>query len=288
MAPKRKSRLRRSWLLTLTLDDRKVEKAAESAADVLILDLTDSVVPERKAQARERVAGWLGGGANPFAGRQVVVKPNSLWSEWGRADLTAVAGLPMAGLYYPDARSADEVRQVQAALDDAGSDAELIVLLEMPQAFMELREIASVPRVTTLCHAQGDLAMNLGATLSDDRETMLFTAQQTVLTARAFGLDTIDTILPSDLKDEALVRRYIESSRRMGFTSCSTFYAPHVPLINAAFTPDDRALAEARLIVERYRAVVREGRAAYVREDGKWITVHQYRIAADLLARFGP
>ena len=284
---KRQGKLRRSWLLTLTTDERKVDKAATSAADVLILDLTDSVTPERKAEARERVVGWLTSGQDRFPGKQIVVKPNALWTEWGRADLQAIAGLRMDGVYYPDVRSADELRQVQKALDDAGSDAELIVLLEMTQAFLELKEIASVPRVTTLCHAQGDLAMNLGATLSDNRETMLYTAQQTVLVARAFGLDSIDTIMPSDLKDEALVRRYIDSSRRMGFTACSTFYAPHIDAINAAFTPSDREMSDAREIVRRYEEVMREGRAAYVREDGKWITVHQFRIARELIAKFG-
>lgn len=283
---KKTKKLRRSWLLTLPTDDHKVLKAAQSNADVLILDLTDSVIPERKVEARERLVAWLTG-ANPFAGKQIVVKPNSLWTEWGRADLEAVVGLPMSAIYYPDARSADEVRIVQHAMDEAGTDAEIVVLLEMAQAFLEIKEIASVPRVSTLCHAQGDLAMNLGATLSDDRETMLYTAQQTVVIARAFGLDSIDTILPSNLKDEALVKRYIRTSQRMGFTSCSTFYAPHVDAINAAFTPTADELADARDIVGTYEENRRQGRAAYVRANGKWVTVHQYRIAVELLERFG-
>lgn len=283
---KKTKKLRRSWLLTLPTDDHKVMKAAQSNADVLILDLTDSVIPERKVEARERLVAWLTG-ANPFAGKQIVVKPNSLWTEWGRADLEAVVGLPMSAIYYPDARSADEVRIVQHAMDEAGTDAEIVVLLEMAQAFLEIKEIASVPRVSTLCHAQGDLAMNLGATLSDDRETMLYTAQQTVVIARAFGLDSIDTILPSNLKDEPLVKRYIRTSQRMGFTSCSTFYAPHVDAINAAFTPTADELADARDIVGTYEENRRQGRAAYVRANGKWVTVHQYRIAVELLERFG-
>jgi len=193
----------------------------------------------------------------------------------------------MAAIYYPDVRSADEMRIVQKTMDDAGSEAEIVALLEMPQAFLELPEIAAVARVTTLCHAQGDLAMNLGATLSDGRETMLYTAQQTVVVARALGLDSIDTILPSDLRDQDLVRRYIDTSKRMGFTSCSTFYAPHVTAINAAFTPSADELADARDIVAKYEEVKRRGQAAYVRENGKWVTVHQYRIALDQIQRFG-
>lgn len=279
--------LRRSWLLTLLADERKVEKAAQSSADVLILDLTDSVVPDRKVEMRGRLVEWLRAGGGPFAGRQYVVKPNSLWTPWGRDDLDALAGLPMAALYYPDVRSADEMRIVQKTLDDAGASAEIVALLEMTQAFLELKEIASVPRVSTLCHAQGDLAMNLGATLSDDRETMLYTAQQTVLVARALGLESIDTILPSDLRNQDLVRRYIESSKRMGFTSCSTFYAPHVDAINAAFTPTAEELAEARDIVAKYEEVKRRGQAAYVRDNGRWVTVHQYRIALEQIERFG-
>lgn len=280
------NKLRRSWLLVLTTDDRKVQKAAESNADVLILDLTDSVTPDLKPEARRRVVEWLTTGNHPFGSKQIAVKPNNLWTEWGRADLEAVSGLEMDVLYYPDARCAEEVRTVQRALDEAGSTAEIAVLLETPQAFVEIRELSSVPRVTALNHAQGDLSANLGATLSDARETMLYTAQQTVLYSRAFGLDAIDTILPSNLRDPELCRRYVESSYRMGFTCCSTFYAPHIDTINAVFSPTEKDLADARQILQKYDEVKRQGRAAYIREDGKWITVHQFRQAAQMLERY--
>lgn len=279
-------KLRRSWLLVLTTDDRKVQKAAESNADVLILDLTDSVTPELKPEARRRVVSWLTTGKHPFGAKQIAVKPNNLWTEWGPADLKAVAGLEMDVLYYPDARCAEEVRTVQRALEEAGSRAEIAVLLETPQAYVDIKELAQVPRVTALNHAQGDLSANLGATLSDTRETLLYTAQQTVLYSRAFGLDAIDTILPSNLRDQELCRRYVESSYRMGFTCCSTFYAPHIDTINAVFSPTEKDLADARQILQTYDEVKRQGRAAYVREDGKWITVHQFRQAAQMLERY--
>jgi citrate lyase subunit beta/citryl-CoA lyase len=281
-----KNRLRRSWLLTLTTDDRKVQKAAESNADVLILDLTDSVTPDRKTEARHRVVEWLKGG-HPFGNKQIAVKPNNLASEWGKDDLQAIAGLGMDVLYYPEARSADEVRVVSEALDQAGSRAEIAVLLETPESFLEIRNLATVPRVTAFNHAQGDLSANLGVTLTDTRETLLYTASQLVLVARAYGLLPIDTALPSDLRDPDICRRYIESSRRMGFQASSTFYAPHIDAINAVFSPSSAELAEAAEIVEEYEKVVKEGRAAYVRRDGKWITVHQYRQAQELIEKFG-
>ena len=210
------NRLRRSWLLTLTIDDRKVQKAAESAADVLILDLTDSVPPDLKIEARRRVVDWLAGN-HPFGDKQIAVKPNNLWSDWGRDDLDAISGLKFDVLYYPEARSVEEIRSVSRVLDDSDSQAEIAVLLETPQSFLQIEAFATAPRVTAFNHAQGDLSANLGVELSDTRETLLYTASKLVLVAKAYGLLAIDTALPSNLRDPDLSRKYFESSKRMGF-----------------------------------------------------------------------
>jgi citrate lyase beta subunit len=278
-------RPRRSWLLVLTADDRKVAKAAESDADVLILDLSDSVTPDLKAMARRRVVEWFTSG-HPFGDKHIVIKPNNLLSEWGRADLDAFAPLGMTGIYYPEPESAEEVQLVCNALDACGSQAEIMVLLENARSYVNIKELSTAKRVTTLCHAQGDLAVNLGITMTDTRETMLYTAAQTVLYARAYGLDSIDTILPSNLKDLDLTRKYVEGSKRLGFTACSTFYAPHIGAINEVFSPAPGQLDTAREIVSEYEEVRQTGRAAFVRSDGAWVTLHQYRQAKELLARY--
>ena len=264
-------RLRRSWLLVLTADDRKVEKAAAGNADVLILDLSDSVTPDLKAMARQRVLEWFTSG-HPFGDKQLVIKPNNLLSEWGRQDMEAFAHLSPTAIYYPDAQSAEEVQVICDMLDAAGSKAEIVVLLETPRSFINLKDLCTVRRVTTLCHAQSDLSVNLGATLTDSRETLLYTASMTVVHARAYGLAAIDTILPSNLRDLTLTRSYVEGSRRLGFTACSTFYAPHIDTINAVFSPTSPEIEAARQIVIDYEKVKQEGRAAFVKGDGSWVT----------------
>lgn len=278
-------RPRRSWLLVLTTDDRKVAKAAECNADVLILDLSDSVTPDLKSMARQRVVDWLKS-AHPFGDKQLVIKPNNLMSDWGRADLAAIAPLNAAGVYYPEPESAEEVQYVCNALDACDSTSEIMVLLENARSFINIKELSTTKRVTTLCHAQGDLAVNLGITMTDTRETMLYTAAQTVLHARAYGLDAIDTILPSNLKDTELTRRYVESSKRLGFTACSTFYAPHIDTINEVLSPTAKQIETAGQIIAGYEKVANEGRAAFVMENGAWVTLHQYRQAKALLAHY--
>lgn len=279
-------RPRRSWLLVLTADDRKVEKAAAGNADVLILDLSNSVTPTLKETARQRVVDWFKSG-HPFGNKQLVIKPNNLFSEWGRPDLEAFAPLGATAIYYPEAKSAEEVQAVCDALDAAGSQSEIVVLLETARSFVNLKDLCTVRRVTTLCHAQGDLVVNLGATLTDTRETLLYTASQTVVYARAYGLDAIDTILPSNLRDLDLTRTYVEGSRRLGFSACSTFYAPHIDTINAVFSPTSREIENAKQIVIDYEKVQQLGRAAYVKADGTWVTVHQYKQAQDLISLYG-
>ena len=279
-------RPRRSWLLVLTADDRKVEKAAAGNADVLILDLSDSVTPALKESARKRVVDWFTSG-HPFGDKQLVIKPNNIFSEWGRADLEAFAPLGADAIYYPEAKSAGEVQVVCDMLDAVGSQSEIVVLLEATRSFVNLKDICTVRRVSTLCHAQGDLAVNLGATLTDTRETLLYTASQTVLFARAFGLGAIDTILPSNLRDPVLTKSYVEGSRRLGFTACSTFYAPNVDTINAVFSPTSGEIENARQVIVDYEKVQQTGRAAYVKNDGTWITVHQYRQAQDIVSLYG-
>jgi citrate lyase subunit beta/citryl-CoA lyase len=279
-------RPRRSWLLVLTADDHKVQKAASGNADVLILDLSDSVTPDLKAASRQRVVDWFTKG-HPFGNKQLVIKPNNLSSEWGRDDLKAIAPLGATAVYYPEPTAADEVQTVSAALDAAGSKSEIVVLLETALSFVNLKDLCTVKRVTTLCHAQGDLVVNLGATLTDTRETMLYTSSQTVVYARAFGLDAIDTILPSNLRDQDLTRSYVQGSRRLGFTACSTFYAPHIDTINEVFSPTARQIEDARQILVDYAKVRDAGRAAYVKGDGTWVTVHQYRQAQDLVSMYG-
>ena len=73
----------------------------------------------------------------------------------------------------------------------------------------------------------------------------------------------------------------------MGFTSCSTFYAPHIDTINAVFSPTPHEIESARQILVDYEKVKQEGRAAYVKGDGTWVTVHQYEQAKGLISLYG-
>jgi citrate lyase subunit beta / citryl-CoA lyase len=82
-------RPRRSVLYMPGSNPRALEKARELPADVLILDLEDSVAPEAKAQGRENIVKALKTG---FGDREVLVRINGLDTRWWVDDLDAVIG----------------------------------------------------------------------------------------------------------------------------------------------------------------------------------------------------
>jgi len=80
-------RPRRSALYMPGSNPRALEKAKRLAADVLILDLEDSVAPEAKQTARAQVVQTVRAGG--FGDREILIRINALETPWGADDLVA-------------------------------------------------------------------------------------------------------------------------------------------------------------------------------------------------------
>ena len=95
-------RLRRSVLYVPGSNERAMEKAKGLNADCLILDLEDPVAPEVKQTARGLVADVVTAGG--YGTREVVVRINSLSTEWGHADVRAIARVGADSLLNSEGR----------------------------------------------------------------------------------------------------------------------------------------------------------------------------------------
>jgi citrate lyase subunit beta/citryl-CoA lyase len=80
-------RIRRCAHFVPGANDKMLAKALDSAADALVLDLEDAVLPERKDDARTVIAGWLAD--VDFGGHERVVRINPVDTPWFRADVEA-------------------------------------------------------------------------------------------------------------------------------------------------------------------------------------------------------
>lgn len=232
--------VRRTFLLTPTMDERKWAKIPSIPSDVIYVDIEDSVLPELKEQAREKVMRVV---EDPsfFEGREFVCRPNNLSTPWGRADLEALAEVRAPFVVYPKARSADEVCEVNEIFSRAGADPELMILVETPHTVLRLDEIAACQRVMALEFGPFDLALEAGIELFDGgelfRDGFTYARTKCVMVGRALGLEVVEAIAVKDLRDSEAVRVAATYSRSLGFTGMVSFYPGHIPVINDVMTP---------------------------------------------------
>lgn len=261
----------RSWLFVPADSEKKLGKALATGADVLILDLEDSVVPANKAIAREMARGWLD--LNRNAGREAQrvgrwVRINALDTGVWRDDLVSVMPGQPDGIVLPKAAGPESVQQVAAELYELeqrhgiapGSTRILPLVSETALAAIGIASYAaaSLTRLIGLTWGAEDLSAAIGATRKRDRigawtDTFRYVRSQTLLTAHACGVMAIDT-LHSDFADLKGLSRAAEESRADGFAGMLAIHPAQVAVINHAFTPGEAELAEARAIVEAFAA----------------------------------
>jgi citrate lyase subunit beta/citryl-CoA lyase len=273
----------RSWLFVPGDSERKQAKALASAADVLILDLEDSVAPSEQTRARERVAQVLRE-RNPGAGPQLWVRVNGPSSGQLHVDLgeIAAAGTLPDGVVLPKVSAADEIVDVAQYLTTletgfgraTGSTPLLVIATETPAGVLALPQypvaLAESPdtlaRLSALTWGAEDLGAALGA--SARRETggaLSFTFQLArstcLLAAAALGLQAVDTVFTS-FKDREGLELELELARRDGFTGKLAVHPDQIAAINAAFTPSAAEREHARRVVAAFAAAAGAGVAS--------------------------
>lgn len=247
-------RLLRSLLFVPGDRPERFAKAAESGADAVILDLEDSVVPEKKADARLAVADFLAAARSVT----VLVRVNPLGSNALPADLDALRGATPDALMLPKAEGAASIAALDALLGPSAPPI-LPIATETPAAIFELGSYRTcAARLAGLSWGAEDLPAAVGAATAreeDGRYTPPYELARslTLFAAHAAGVPAIDTVFPP-IADEAGLAASAARARRDGFTGMLAIHPVQVPVINAGFSPSDAEIAHARAIVAAFAA----------------------------------
>lgn len=278
----------RSVMETPILDERKWAKLPGIAADAFIIDLEDSVVPDRKETARQRAIRYLGD-TDFFGDRLVLARPNNLDTPWGADDIAALAKANVRLMLYPKARSVDEVVAVRDLLDGHGVAPLLFPIIETAGGVLDARAIAQLPGIGGLFTGVGDLSVDVGIPFYEadgQINPVLNRVRDTVvLAAASAGVSSTDTVFARNIRDPHDVKAAVHDSRRRGFTSLVTFYPPHVEQINALLPPTEAEVGEARELVARYREAQSAGNPALVLDNGRAVLLLDCARAERLLQR---
>jgi citrate lyase beta subunit len=155
--------------------------------------------------------------------------------------------------------------------------------VETPKGILNLREIASHPRLDALIFGGEDFAASVGATRSREAVELMYARQAVLTAAAAFGLQAID-IVTIDFKDLEGLRQEAESGARMGFSGKQIIHPAQVDPVQAAFTPSADAVAHAQRIVDGFEATQKQGKGAFAL-DGKMIDLPLVKNAQKVLER---
>jgi citrate lyase subunit beta/citryl-CoA lyase len=251
----------RSWLFVPGDSEGKIAKAGGAGADVLILDLEDSVALPRKAAAREMVAAALGAPRGP----KTYVRINPLSSGLALADLAAVMPAAPEGIVLPKPESCADVDRLSDYLDAfeaafglaAGRTKILPIATETARSVFALGNYGG-PRLAGMTWGAEDLPAAVGAASgrhADGRLTDLCRLARALCLAGAAAADVpaIETVYP-DFRDTDGLRAYAAQGRREGFAGMMAIHPGQVAAINDVMTPSPEELDHARAVVALFEA----------------------------------
>lgn len=263
-------RPRRSMLFMPAANDRALDKARNLAADVLVFDLEDAVLPDAKAGARETVRSALT--ANDYGARELILRVNGLATEWGEDDLRFAATLPIDGVLLPKVNGGDEIGHSERLLRRASAADGIAIwaMIETPTGVLRAAEIgAAGGRLAGLVVGTGDLAKGLRARHTPDRLPFAASLGLAVLAARANGLAAIDGV-HFDLDDAAGLEAACRQGRDFGFDGKSLIHPKQIEAANRAFAPSAEEIEAARRTIAGFEEAEAGGKGVVI-VDGKLV-----------------
>ena len=277
----------RSLLFVPVTSERFVAKAHTRGADALILDLEDSILPTRKADARAALPAAVPRVAQK--GADVVVRINRP-IDLAVADIAASVMPGVAALMLPKVMGPEHVRLLaelvtdrEAALGMPIGHTRFLALIESPAALPHLYAIAAEPRMAGMSVGGEDMATELGAIPSAD--SMYVFAMQGLAACRAAGILPMGSMGQlANINDLDSYRAGLQRGRALGFTTASCIHPAHVPIINEEYGASEAELDRARRLLATFDAAVARGEGA-VAFEGSMVDIPIVIRARRLLER---
>ena len=262
----------RSWLFAPGDSERKLEKACQSPADIVLFDLEDAVAEPEKPKARGMVSAFLKAQRERA---RLWVRINPLQGSHALQDLAAVIPAAPGGIMLPKARGRADVERLDhylSALEVAsglpqGSTKVIVLVTETAEGMFTTGSYAGAPRVVAMTWGAEDLADAIGASENRNPDgsygfTYELARSLCLLGAAAAGVAAVETI-HGDFRDTDGLRKRAEQVRRAGYRSMLAIHPAQVEVINQAFTPNAEELEAAREIVALFAAQPGVGTIGY-------------------------
>ena len=284
----------RSLLFVPGDSQKKLEKAFGTGADVVIVDLEDSIAPSNKVLARDTAARFIVEQRHQTKSA-IYVRVNDLSTGLTDDDLAALVPAGPDGIMLPKSNSGQDVQHLSTKLRvheaenglPDGAIKILPIITETAAGVLSAASYANASaRLTGVTWGAEDLSAAIGARAARDAngrytDVFRFARTMTVLAAGAAEVAAIDTVFPS-FRDMGAFEAECTEAERDGFTGKMAIHPAQVPVINTAFTPSAEAVKRSAALVAAFEAA---GNPGVVGIDGKMYDRPHLRLAERLLAR---
>ena len=271
--------------------ENMLERARSFDADIIMVDLEDSVPPGEKAAARDLARQWVP--ALRSEGKRVMVRVNSLDTGLTRGELETVVSPDLYGISLGKVESVRDIRTVDSLLAPLEAAAGLevgslhiIPWIETAKALWDARAVAEAsPRVVAIAFGAEDFTNDMGIERTDTGEEVSVPRSLVPIAARAAEVGGLDSPFVR-FRDPDALREDAQWARRMGYTGKFAIHPAQLEIINETFSPSAEEIEYARRVVEAWEAAEAAGRGSLAL-DGRMVDVPVVKRAQNLLALAG-
>ena len=265
-----------------------LERALGFGADVVMVDLEDSVPPGEKASACEMAAEWVPRLA--AAGRRVMVRVNSLDTGLTSPELDMVVCPELAGISVGKGDSAWDLQQVDRLLGPLESrigiprgTIKLVPWIETAMAIVHVYEMARASqRIVGIAFGAEDYTNDMGVIRTDFGEECYYARSAVAVAARAARVAALDGPFVG-FRDPEGLRTDAGTARQIGFTGKFAIHPAQIDIINETFSPHPDDVEYARTVVAAWEEAESAGRGS-LSIDGRMVDVPVVKRAQNLLA----
>ncbi len=265
-----------------------LERARSFSADIIMVDLEDSVPPSEKLTARDLAHDWVSTLADE--GQKVVVRVNSLDTGLTRDEMASVVGAGLSGISLGKVDSPWDIQEAERMLGPLEARAGLepgsvgiIPWIENAQAVVNLHQIASSsPRIMALAFGAEDYTNDLGVQRTDQGEEVYFPRAAVAVAARAARVASLDSPFVA-FRDPEGLKKDAGRARQLGYTGKFAIHPSQLDIINETFSPLPEDVEYAHQVVEAWNQAEATGRGS-LDLNGRMVDVPVVKRAQNLLA----